>query len=70
MLTVKQARQQMAALGLRPPTPATVVNWIKRHGLGRKLGGGWVLVEHRWTPFLQGVLDRARSSGRRDWSDL
>lgn len=54
MLTIQQAQERMAALGLPPKTQLTMIAWIEKYKLGRKLAGQWILEEPRFEAFLRG----------------
>jgi hypothetical protein len=54
IIDIETARAQMAAVGLRPRGILTVIGWIEKYKLGYKVGGNWVLWEHKWHAFLRG----------------
>lgn len=42
------------AVALSGRTPSTIRRWAKRHRLGRRLGGVWILSRQRFTIFIEG----------------
>ena len=62
MMTISQAQDLMEAHNLPRPPNLTLINWIEKYDLGWKMGGRWVLDEHKFHAFLLGECDKKGGS--------
>lgn len=49
-----EAQQIILDAGFGTKSNQTIISWIKRHNLGKKIGGRWALDKSKFERFIEG----------------